>query len=152
MWEDPRTCLPVSHPRQGRRPCWAPSLLQGRLNPPPQEHALSPVHVASLYCPELEDSSKQNGPAVSLPPVTALPADACTCLLSPTRLPRPAPACREAAVLTSGRASFLTFKKKGVVVQSLSRVRPRGLQHAGLPCPPPSPGVCSSSRWLRQNR
>ena len=44
--------------------------------------------------------------------------------------------------------------EEGVVVQSLSRVRlfwPHGLQHARLPCPSPSPRVCSNScplsRW-----
>ena len=29
-------------------------------------------------------------------------------------------------------------------------LRPHGLQHAGLPCPPPTPGVCSNSCPLRQ--
>ena len=28
--------------------------------------------------------------------------------------------------------------------------RPRGLQHASLPCPSPSPGICSNSRLLSQ--
>ena len=37
------------------------------------------------------------------------------------------------------------------VTQSCPTLRPHGLQHARLPCPPPSPGVCSDScplnRW-----
>ena len=43
-----------------------------------------------------------------------------------------------------------------VLVQSLSHIQllwPHGLQHTRLPCPSPSPGVCSSSyplsRWCR---
>ena len=32
-----------------------------------------------------------------------------------------------------------------VIVLSLSRVRPHGLQHARLPCPSLSPGICSNS-------
>ena len=37
-----------------------------------------------------------------------------------------------------------------VVVHSLvsTSLRPRGLQRAGLPCPPPSPGACSNSCLL----
>ena len=31
-----------------------------------------------------------------------------------------------------------------VVVQSLSHVRPHGLQHVRLPCPSPTPGACSN--------
>ena len=39
------------------------------------------------------------------------------------------------------------------VTQSCRTLRPHGLQHARLPCPPPSPGVCSDScsvsRWYQ---
>ena len=48
----------------------------------------------------------------------------------------------QASVCLLPSCDFIILAVHSVVSNSL---RPRGLQHSRLPCPPPSPGVCSNS-------